>query len=197
MTTFPAEVVKDTQYEILPSPRKSRSGEVLASAFNPIAALTSVADAALDFASDIAKCLTLISIEKQKTEQTKAIARVGIEESRQRTERVRIQESEATERFRIQCKTNLEQKMMELEAKREEIKLREVELGWNHELYLLQLRLVEGCVESIIKDKDALIQKLKEDNDDRECLNVVLASIVRANMKLVVLSNKLLELQKR
>ena len=117
--------------------------------------------------------------------------------SRQRTERVRIQESEATERFRIQCKTNLEHKMMELEAKREEIKLREVELGWNHELYLLQLRLVEGCVESIIKDKDALIQKLKEDNDDRECLNVVLASIDRANMKLVELSNKILELQKR
>lgn len=193
----PAEAAENTQYEILPASGKSRGAEAMASAINPYAGIVSIINSSLDLVSDISKCLTLISIEKQKTERVRIKAYAEIEEARQKTKRVKIQEKEATNRIIIQCEANVAAQKLELEKLREENRFREVELQKNHELYLQQLSKVDKCVESVIEQKNILLQSLQDRIYDEPYFQGILSSLDKANKNLVEFSGQIMALQKR
>lgn len=196
-TAYPVEIVGDTQYEFLPASGRNRNGEAIASAISPYAALVSIGNSLVDLTSDICKCITLVSIEKQKTERVKAKAYAEMEESRQKTNRVKIQEKEITERLIIQCKENLAEKQMQLQKLCEENRYREYELKKSHMLYQQQLERMDWVLQSIIKQKTAFLQQLPNIIDETSKLKLILSSINDADQRLVEISAKIMELQKR
>lgn len=195
--TYPVEVVEDTQYEFLPTSGRNRSGEALASAISPYAALVSIGNSLVDLVSDISKCIALVKFKKNETEQIKAKVYAEIEESKQKTKRVKIHEKEMTERLIIQCKENLAEKEMELRKLCEENRFREFELKKSHKLYQQQLKRMDLIIESIIKQKDALLQKLPDVIDETSKLETILSSFDDANKRLIDISDKIVALQKR
>lgn len=197
VTTSPTEIVEAAQYEILSVPSKNRSGEAFASAISPWAALSNTINSAVDLVSDISKCITLVSIEKQKTKQVEVKAYAEIEESRQKTKRVKIQEKEITNRLIIQCKENLAIREMELRRLREENRFREVELRMNHKFYSQQLDRLDECVKSMIKEKNILLQILQDKTNDKPQSESILSSLNQVNENLVKLLAQIIALRER
>lgn len=171
-------------------------GGNVASAINPVPAIASVVNTALDTISDISKCIAMVSIEKQKTKQIEAQARIQIEESIQQTNRIRIQEKENTKRLIIQCKTDLAKKEQELKMLRETNRSREAELTQNHHLYMEQLDDLNKIVENIMNDKNIIHQLIPSVISDNQGLETLVHSLNDINTKLVEISKEIVELKK-
>ena len=80
------EIVPESSVEIIDIKQNSnlptisrQAGDSIANAISPVAAISSVVNTALGTISDISKCIAIVSIEKQRTKQVEAQARVQIE----------------------------------------------------------------------------------------------------------------------
>ena len=90
------EIISSSSVDILDTQRNENmatskmqsTGGSIANAINPVVAVASVVNTII---SDISKCIAIVSIEKQRTKQVKAQARIQIEESIQQTNRIKIQ----------------------------------------------------------------------------------------------------------
>lgn len=122
----------------------------------------------LDTINNISNCITMISIEKQKTRQIEIQAQVQIEEFFQQTNRIKIQEEEYTKRFIAQCNTDLKQKEYELKKLCMTNKLKENKLKIKHKQYMEELNYLNKIVESLLNDKNKVIYPyiLNKINDD-------------------------------
>lgn len=197
------EVIPASSVEIMDIKQNSNlptvSGQVggtIANAISPVAAIAGVVNTALGTISDISKCFAMVSIEKQRTKQVEAQARVQIEESIQQTNRVRIQEKENTKRLVIQCKTDLANKEQELKMLRETNRSREAELNQNHKLYMEQLDDLNKIIENIMNDKNVIHQLIPDMVGDSQGLETLLHSLNDINTKLVDISKEIVELKK-
>ena len=190
------EVLDVQRNKNLPTAIIQSSGESIANAISPVAAIASVVNTTLGVISDISKCMAMVSIEKQRTKQIEAKVRVQIEESIQQTNRIRIQEKESTQRLIIQCKENLATKESELKKLREENRYREVELSRNHGLYIKQLNDLNKIIDNIMGDKNVILQLIPDMVSNSQGLEALLHSLNDINTKLVEISKKIVELKK-
>lgn len=191
--TEAVEVLPNTKYDLSSKPADG-TGQALASAVSPVATITNCINVALDTISTISKCITVVSIEKQKTAQVKATMKAKIEVSKQETERVKIQEKEETKRLVASCEKDLKEKKLELEKLRYkyEYKSREREVSYNE--YTETLDLLEKQVDDIMKDKELLRRIIVEDSDSLQ-IETFLHSLNEANIKLVEISNQIVALR--
>lgn len=195
ITTSQVEVVGSDQPEILPAANKGC--EVLEGAINQSVPVVNVINSALGTISDIGKCISASYIARQGTEQVRARAYADIEESKQQTKRIKIQEREITNRLKIQCDENLKIEEMKLKRLREENRRYGDESQMSHEIYMKQLDLLNGSIQSVIKQKDLFLDSLDYKEYDELELRGILASMDRMNQNLVDLSDKVISLQKR
>lgn len=190
-----AEIIDIKQDNNLSTVSRQVGGNI-ASAISSVAAIANVVNTALGTISDISKCIAMVSIEKQRTKQIEAQARIQIEESIQQTNRIRIQEKENTKRLIIQCKTDLAKKEQELKMLRETNRSREAELTQNHQLYMEQLDDLNKIVENIMNDKNVIHQLIPSVIGDSQELETLLHSLNDINTKLVEISKEIVELKK-
>lgn len=168
----------------------------MANAISPVAALTSVLNTALGAITDIGKCITIVAVEKEKTKQIEAAARVQIEESIQQTNRIRIQEQEQTDRLIIQCKADLKTQEYELKKLCETNRSREVEINQNHKFYMEQLDNIQKIIENVMKDKEVILKHIPNVVNDSQKLEQLLHSLNDTNTRLVELSRGIIEIKK-
>ncbi len=195
------EIISSSSVDILDTQRNENmatskmqsTGGSIANAINPVVAVASVVNTII---SDISKCIAIVSIEKQRTKQVKAQARIQIEESIQQTNRIKIQETENTKRLIIQCRTDLANKKYELKKFCEENRFRESELIKNHRLYTEQLDELNKIVENLMDDKNVIFQLIPNMDGDSNGLESLLHSLNDINTKLVEISKVIVELKK-
>ena len=155
---------------------------------------------ALDTISTISKCITVVSIEKQKTAQVKATMKAKIEVSKQETERVKIQEKEETKRLVASCEKDLKKNELvkevfpELEKLRYKYEYKSREREVSHNEYTETLDLLEKQVDDIMKDKELLRRIIVEDSASLQ-IETFLHSLNEANIKLVEISNQIVALR--
>lgn len=186
---------RDSNHGMLVSNSQAFSKKDLAVAFSPVAAIAGVCNTALTTISDISKCIALVSIEKQRTKQVIAQANAAIEESRQQTKRVTIQEKEQTNRLIIQCKTDLAKREQEIRELIQKNRLRETELRMNHELFMAQLDDVRKIIQSVIEEKNILMKCFIEVSVEQDNNENILSTIDNSNAKLVELAKTIMSLQ--
>lgn len=186
---------RNSNHGMLVSNSQAFSKKDLAVAFSPVAAIAGVCDTALSTISDISKCIALVSIGKQRTKQVIAQANAAIEESRQQTKRVTIQEKEQTNRLIIQCKTDLAKREQEIRELIQKNRLRETELRMNHELFMAQLDNVRKIIQSVIEEKNILMKCFIEVNVEQDNNKNILSTIDNSNAKLVELAKTIMSLQ--
>lgn len=191
--TEAVEVLPNTKYDLSSKPADG-TGQALASAVSPVAAITNCINVALDTISTISKCITVVSIEKQKTAQVKATMKAKIEVSKQETERVKIQEKEETKRLVASCEKDLKKKKLELEKLRYKYEYKSREREVSHNEYTETLDLLEKQVDDIMKDKELLRRIIVEDSDSLQ-IETILHSLNEANIKLVEISNQIVALR--
>lgn len=190
------EVLDIQRNENSPTAMVQSSGDFIANAISPAMAIANLANTALGTISDISKCITMVSIEKQRTKQVEAQACVQIEESIQQTNRSRIQEKEITKRLIIQCKANLANKEHELKKLRKDNLFREKKLNQNHRLYIESLDLLSKMVESITDEKNSFLKLIPNMVDNSQNLEMWLHYLNNINTNLVEISKKIVELKK-
>lgn len=174
------------------------NGQALASAVSPIAAITNCINIGLDTVSTISKCIAIVSIEKQKTEQVKVAMNAQIKESKQQTERVRIHEKEKTMRLIVTCESNLKIKKLELEKLRDEYKFKGKERKLLHKEYLEALNILEKNAEDLMEEKNILRGALKDvilEKGDPSLIEIYLHGLNDLNTKLVEFSEQIVSLK--
>lgn len=196
---IPAEAVevlpKSSAYDL--SGRKyGNNGQALANAVSPVAAIVDCINTLLDTTSTISKCITVVSVEKQKTAQVNAAMRAKIEESIQQTERVKVHEKEETKRLKISCKSDIEAKKLKLEKLRIEYQNKNNERRMTHEEYNKALDMLEKQVDDIMKDKDRIRQIMVQEDNSANQIEIYLQGLNDTNAKLVELSEKIVSLRR-
>lgn len=179
-----------------PSVSTQSSIDSMANAISPVAALTSILNTALGAITDIGKCVAIVAVEKEKTKQIEASARIQIEESIQQTNRIRIQEQEQTNRLIIQCKADLKAQEYELKKLCETNRSREVEINQNHKFYMEQLDNIQKIIENVMKDKEVILKQIPNVVNDPQRLEQLLHSLNDTNTSLVELSRSIIEIKK-
>lgn len=164
-----------------------------AGALNPVVSLLNSAIGAF---TDISKCIAVVSCEKQRTKQVRAQADAQIEESRQQTKRVQIQQTEETRRFAAQCEKEIEINRIELEKLQEELQDKDAERRISHQTYIASLDTLEKAITSVASRSDTLLQRLSLEAD-AETLQMILQSWDRSDTTLVELSKQIVELRRR
>ena len=165
------EVISTESVEIIPNntyydlSERPANGQALANAVSPVAAFTDCINTALNVVTTISKCVAVVSIEKQRTEQYKAFMKTKIEESKQQTKRVEIHEREETKRLYMTCETEMKIKKLELEKLRDEYKSKRAERKFAHKEFVLQLDTLDRHVADLIKDKDLIRNAILEESD--------------------------------
>ena len=174
----------------------SRSfGDPIIKGMNPVAAIESIVSGALSTISNIAQCITMVSVEKQRTKQIEAQARVQIGESIQQTERIRVQERETTKRFEIQCKASLRKMKQELEILRETNRSRERELSNNHEIDLKILDSLDRIVKTLVEKNNGICQLILDMNGNDKDFEGILHLSGNTNNSLIEIAKKIVELR--
>lgn len=198
---IPAESVEilppNTSYD-LSNNSSHGNGQALASAVSPVAAITNCINIGLDTVSTISKCIAIVSIEKQKTEQVKAAMNVKIIKSKQQTERVKIHEKAETQRLIVTCESDLKIKKLELEKLRDEYKYKGEDREISHKEYLKALESLEKQADDLMKDKDILRDALKNvilEKGDPSLTEICLHSLNELNTHLVEFSKQIVSLK--
>lgn len=197
--TIPSNSVEvlDTHPNMNFSSVSTQSGtDAIASAINPVAAITSILNTAFGAITDIGKCIAIVAVEKEKTKQIEAAVRVQREEYIQQTNRIRIQEQEQTKRLLIQCKADIEAQKYELKKLCETNRSKEAEINLNHKLYMEQLDKIQKIIENVMKDKEIILRQVPNVINDSQKLEQILHSLNDTNIRLVELSKSIIEIQK-
>lgn len=144
------------------------NGQALANAVSPVAAITNCINTGLEMISTISKCIAIVAIEKQKTEQVKATMNARIIESKQQTKRVQMHEKEETKRLVKTFEFDLKNHKLELEKLRDEYEFKGVERDISHKEFMQQLKSLErtqDTLQEVIEDnRTALENAISEKN---------------------------------
>ena len=139
------------------------------SSLNPTTAIINLIDKALNLAGDIAKCVTMVSLEREHTEQTRIEAGVKIAEADEETRRKKIEEEEKTKRTIAECKVNIKNSEIELKKVKEQTKQHNRALKTEHEIFMDSLNTINKAIDSNIETKKQVMQLIIqcEDSDER------------------------------
>lgn len=188
---IPAESVEvlpiSTSYNLLNNSSHG-NGQALANAVSPVAAITNCISMSLD---TISKCVAVVSIEKQKTEQVKAEMNAKIVESKQQTARVKIHEKAETKRLILSCEFNLKTQKIELEKLRDKYKFKIYKREVSHSEYMESLTQIEKTVDELMKTTEFLRNVFLQETDFSQ-KEVCLHNLNQANMQLVEITKQLI-----
>ena len=190
----PVKIIDEKQNDYFTTGSRS-FGDPIIKGINPVAAIESIVSGALSTISNIAQCITMVSVEKQRTKQIEAQARVQIGESIQQTERIRVQERETTRRFEIQCKASLRKRKQELEILRETNRSRERELSNNHEIDLKILDSLDRIVKTLVEENNGICQLILDMNGNDKDFEKILHLSGNSNNSLIEISKKIVEVR--
>jgi hypothetical protein len=190
----PVKIIDEKQNDYFTTGSRS-FGDPIIKGINPVAAIESIVSGALSTISNIAQCITMVSVEKQRTKQIEAQARVQIGESIQQTERIRVQERETTRRFEIQCKASLRKMKQELEILRETNRSRERELSNNHEIDLKILDSLDRIVKTLVEENNGICQLILDMNGNDKDFEKILHLSGNSNNSLIEISKKIVEVR--
>jgi|GEM_PF-4976397 hypothetical protein len=190
----PVKIIDEKQNDYFTTGSRS-FGDPIIKGMNPVAAIESIVSGALSTISNIAQCITMVSVEKQRTKQIEAQARVQIGESIQQTERIRVQERETTRRFEIQCKASLRKMKQELEILRETNRSRERELSNNHEIDLKILDSLDRIVKTLVEENNGICQLILDMNGNDKDFEKILHLSGNSNNSLIEISKKIVEVR--
>lgn len=190
----PVKIIDEKQNDYFTTGSRS-FGDPIIKGMNPVAAIESIVSGALSAISNIAQCITMVSVEKQRTKQIEAQARVQIGESIQQTERIRVQERETTRRFEIQCKASLRKMKQELEILRETNRSRERELSNNHEIDLKILDSLDRIVKTLVEENNGICQLILDMNGNDKDFEKILHLSGNSNNSLIEISKKIVEVR--
>ena len=195
--TNSTETLQPLPYDIIPASRSVDNVSLgqLASAASPATAIVSIIDTALGAISDISKCITVVSVEKQRTKQMQAQASAQIEESRQQTNRIIVQQREETKRYITQCKKELDEKRIEFEKMRVELKYQSNSMLDDHQRFLSQLDEISIGINSILRDKEIIHKLLAGTDLDAQRLSILLENLNNVNGRLIESLDKIVALR--
>lgn len=188
---IPAQSVEvlpvNTSYNLLNNSSHG-NGQAFANAVSPVAAITNCISMSLD---TISKCITAVSIEKQKTEQIKAKMNAKIIESKQQTERVEIHEKAETRRLIMSCEFNLKNQKLELEKLRDKYKFKTYKREVSHREYMESLVQIEKTVDELMKTTGFLRNAFLQETDFSQ-KEACLRNLNQANIQLVEITKQLI-----
>lgn len=190
----PVKIIDEKQNDYFTTGSRS-FGDPIIKGMNPVAAIESIVSGALSTISNIAQCITMVSVEKQRTKQIEAQARVQIGESIQQTERIRVQERETTRRFKIQCKASLRKMKQELEILRETNRSRERELSNNHEIDLKILDSLDRIVKTLVEENNGICQLILDMNGNDKDFEKILHLSGNNNNSLIEIAKKIVKVR--
>lgn len=193
------EVIPASKVEILPAPNqydvstsnRGGLGQSLANAANPVAAICDCIKVALETIEVISKC---ISIEKQRTEQVKAMYTAQMMESKEQTARIKAQEKEETKRLKITCENNLKLQKMELQKLSMELESKEKTMVLSHEEYMNKINILQKVVNGIEDTKREMLLLINRCDENKEIMEY-LHSINVANEKLAEIAKQILSMK--
>lgn len=113
-----------------------------------------IIDRLISAVEGIATILGQVAIEKQRTKQVIAMAEAQIEESRQQTNRVKIQQKEETNRMKLQVQVELKALKADLIKYREELKFSEKQMEMSHEEWMEKLHTFRNYANFILMKFD-------------------------------------------
>lgn len=199
------EVIPAEAVEVLPPPASydlsggssGGGGQALANAMSPVAAVTDCIKALADTVGVIGKCLAAVSIEKQRTEQVRAVMKAKSVESRQLTERVKIHEKEETRRLIATCEADLQAKKLELEKLRDEYGLQREGMEISHKEFIMTLDVLKKQTDDLMTDKDILRDVLRTalENGSAVQTEIYLHSLDEVNAKLIEVARQIVALK--
>lgn len=185
--------------ELIKNPSGENNGSInpvsiitpITNAISPQASFVNICSVAIQTIDNISRYCAMVAIEKQKTKQIKAQASIQIEESKQQTKRIEIQEKEKTKRAIIEYKEEIERRKQELEILRENTRLGETKNDQNRILYTERLNQLHQIIQSIINDKNTILQ-IAAGGDYNED---VLCKISEWNGQLIEMATRIVQLQ--
>ena len=104
--------------------------------------------------------IAAVKIEKEKTEQVKQAAKAQIKTAKEQTKQVRFQQIGETERFKMECITELRKAEMEMKKELAEIEKEKEKLFCNERMFN---KIVEGII-SVINSLIARNQELSQND---------------------------------
>lgn len=174
---------EQTHYDLSESKEDDDSGQFSEVAADPVEDICKCIEKVLNTIEFMGKCVTVVSIEKQRTKQIENEAKIQISESQEQTERIRIHEEEETKRLKIKCKNELQKQKTELEKLRSELKSKEISTILSHKEYMVRTNILHEALCEIMKTKDEVFQMLKE--CDEENVEMYLHKLQIADEQLV------------
>ena len=205
--TIPArniEVIPADQVEILPAQGHydlsgkntgSGLGQSIANAASPVAAICDCVKVALGTIEVMSKCIAAVSIEKQRTEQVKAMYKAQIIESKEQTTRIKVQEKEETERLRITCENNLKLQKVELQKLGMELERKEKSMLLSHKEYMTNICIIQQALEGIMETKKEVYRLIRQCESDKETIEMHLHSLHKVDENLVEIAKQVSSLK--
>lgn len=161
----------------------------------PAGAALSVINGAFGVIGEISRCIATVSVEKQKTKQVREAVRGQIEESKQRTKRISVQQKEETKRFEAECRYKLDVAKLDLERLKEEIRRDEAKLNSDHQVFLKTLDALSKVLDSLLDEKREVYRELLSVTDAEQRTSA-LQRLDNINNQLVQLSDRIIALKR-
>lgn len=193
------EVIPASKVEVLPAPNQydvstgnqgGGLGQSLANAASPVAAICDCVKVALGTIEVISKCVAAVSIEKQKTEQVKAMYTAQMMESKEQTARIKAQEKEETKRLKITCENNLKLQKGELQKLSMELESKEKSMILSHKEYMTNINFLQKALDEITDTKRRVYLLINQCDEDKETIEMYLHSLHVADEKLVEIAKQ-------
>lgn len=158
------------------------------------ATVIAIVDEVLQTVGEIGRCMASVAMEKQRTKQTRVMAEAQVEVARQQTKQMQIQQEEETRRYAMQCKNELDQKKVELNELRENLRLQNAQRKDDHQRYMASLDMLADCIKTLIGQSDRLCEMLSNevDADGRQAIFLKLDQV---NGRLIELAGNIVKLR--
>lgn len=196
---IPAEQVEifpvQGHYDLYGKNTGSDLGQSIANAASPVAAICDCVKVALGTIEVISKCIAAVSIEKQRTEQIKAMYNAQIIESKEQTDRIKVQEKEETKRLKLTCENNLKLQKVELQKLGKELETNEKATLVSHKEYMANISILKKALEGIVDTKKEVYNLISQCDGDKETIEMHLHSLHVADEKLVEIAKQVSNLK--
>lgn len=195
VTLIPSQILPPAPLEgnLSPIPVQPSALAPTAGGLGPMV-LIPIVDRVLATISEISRCVSNVSIEKQRTKQVRAGAEAQVEAYKQQTRQVQIQQEEETRRLAVQCKKELKLKRMELEEFRQNIQLQNAQRRDSHQTYMESLKILENAVAVLTSQSNSFCERLHTGLDVGEAQHIF-QHLEKINMSLVEISREIVKLK--
>lgn len=178
------------QYDVSTSNRGGGFGQSLANAASPVAAICDCVKAALGTVEVISKCVATVSIEKQRTEQVKAMYTVQIVKSKEKTARIKAHEKEETKRLKIKCENHLKLQKGKLQKLSMELESKEKSMILSHKVYMDKINMFQKVLDGIMDTKREVYLLINQCDENKETTEMHLRSLHTADEQLVEIARQ-------